>query len=312
MARKPRLHVTGGLYHVILRGNARQDIFFNAQDRRVFYELMAEGVQRFGYRVHAFCLMTNHLHLALQCSEQPLSIGMQNLAFRYTRHVNARRGRVGHLFEGRFKAYLVDQDRYGLALVRYIHLNPVRARMVQKPGAYAYSSHRAYLAQEHLPWLSTDWVLGQFGARAGFARRAFARFIEQGKSEGHSDVYYGGQADSRVVGEEDFVKGVLKSKVKSAKRPTLARIVTHVCKECALSKVALLAEGRRRAPAQARALVAWLAVKTKASSLAAVAEYLGRDISTVSHALACLDERSRSSAAFANALDRHIYAISQA
>jgi REP element-mobilizing transposase RayT len=101
MARKPRLHVPGGLYHVILRGNARQDIFFSPQDRRFFYELLQDGVSRFGYRIHAFCLMTNHVHLALQTGDQILSAGMQNLSFRYTRYANSRLQRVGHLFQGR-------------------------------------------------------------------------------------------------------------------------------------------------------------------------------------------------------------------
>ncbi|MEO8009412.1 MAG: transposase, partial [Betaproteobacteria bacterium] len=167
MARKPRLHVPGGLYHVILRGNARQDVFFTSGDRHFFYELLSEGVARFGYRVHAFCLMSNHLHLALQVSDRELSEGMQNLSFRYTRYLNTRRRQVGHVFQGRFKAFLVDQDRYGLALVRYIHLNPVRAKMVRTAGAYAWSSQRAYLGEQDLPWLTTHWVLGQFGERLG-------------------------------------------------------------------------------------------------------------------------------------------------
>ena len=134
MARKPRLHLPGGLYHVILRGNARQDVFLTPSDRAYFYALLAEGVVRFGYRVHAFCLMSNHLHLALQAGDSALSAGMQNLSFRYTRYLNARLGRVGHVFQGRFKAYLVDQDRYGLALVRYLHLNSVRAGLVNSRG----------------------------------------------------------------------------------------------------------------------------------------------------------------------------------
>ena len=158
MARKPRLHVPGGLYHVILRGNARQDVFFTAGDRNYFYELLAEGVTRFGYRVHAFCLMSNHVHLALQVGDRELSAGMQNLSFRYTRYLNARRKQVGHVFQGRFKAFLVNQDRYGLALVRYLHLNPVRAKVVRTAGAYAWSSHRAYLGEEDLPWLTMEWV----------------------------------------------------------------------------------------------------------------------------------------------------------
>ncbi len=312
MARKPRLHVPGGLYHVILRGNARQAIFFSPHDRLYFYELMAEGGTRFGYAVHAFCLMTNHLHLALQAGDQPLSAGMQNLAFRYTRHVNARRKRAGHLFEGRFKAFLVDRDRYGLALVRYIHLNPVRARMVRQPAAYVYSSHRAYLGDEALPWLTTDWVLGQFGVRLGTARARYARFIEEGKTEGHNDTFYGGKTDSRVVGEEDFVKTILKPKPARRRTPSINEIVTHVCRRYRLSEKQLLAAGRARLPAEARALIAWLALKARAASLTTLAQTFGRDISTLSHALSRLDHRAQHSKAFARTLDRHLYAISQA
>lgn len=312
MARKPRLHVPGGFYHVILRGNARQDIFLAPQDRHAFYELMAEGVARFGYRVHAFCLMTNHLHLALQAGEKSLSAGMQNLSFRYTRYLNARLKRGGHLFEGRFKAYLVDQDRYGLALVRYIHMNPVRARMVKQPAAYAYSSHRTYLGGEFLPWLTTDWVLGQFGARASSARLRYARFVNDGKAEGHNETFYGGQADSRVVGEEDFVKAIIKPKPARRWAPSISELTSYVCRSYGLTQKALLAAGRARRPAEARALIAWLALKTQAAPLTVLAQTFGRDISTLSHALSRIEERSRKSTAFAKALSRHHYAISQA
>lgn len=312
MARKPRLHVPGGLYHVILRGNARQAIFFSPQDRHHFYELLADGVARFGYRVHAFCLMTNHLHLALQAGEQPLSAAMQNLAFRYTRHINVRRKRAGHLFEGRFKAYLVDRDRYGLALVRYIHLNPLRARMVKQPSAYAYSSHRAYLGDEVLPWLTTDWVLGQFAPRVNLARSRYLRFIDAGKAEGHNETFYGGHADARVIGEEDFVRTILKSRPVHRRAPSMEKILAHVCRNYRLQETTLLAPGRARLPADARALVAWLALKTKAATLTALAQQFGRDISTVSHAFSRIEERSRQSATFARALNKHIYAISQA
>lgn len=312
MARKPRLHVPGGLYHVILRGNARQDIFFSAQDRARFYELLAEGVSRFDYRVHAFCLMTNHLHLALQAGEQSLSVGMQNLAFRYTRHINARRKRAGHLFEGRFKAFLVDRDRYGLALVRYIHLNPVRARMVSQPAAYAYSSHHAYLGRDALPWLTTDWVLGQFGSRINLARSRYTRFIHEGSTEGHNETFYGGHADSRVVGEEDFVKMILKTKPVRQRTLPMKEVVAYVCRQYGLSEKTLLAAGRSRLPAAARALTAWLALKTQTASLTTLAQTFGRDISTLSHALSRLEVRSRKSAAFAKALNKHLYAINQA
>ncbi len=312
MARKPRLHVSGGLYHVILRGNARQDVFFSPADRRYFYDLLAEGVERFGYRVHAFCLMTNHLHLALQAGELPLSVGLQNLAFRYTRYLNARLERAGHLFGGRFKAFLVDQDRYALALVRYIHLNPVRAGMVKTPLAYTYSSHRAYLGQEKLPWLTTDWVLGQFGSRSGAARPRYARFVNDAIAEGHSEVFYGGQADARIVGEEDFVKTVLKSKVKRTRPPALEDLLTYASARHQLTEKELFAPGRARKPAEARALICWLAVKTQAATLTKLADTFNRDISTLSHAASRLDARSRHDSAFANMLNQHLNAINQA
>jgi REP element-mobilizing transposase RayT len=109
MARKPRLHYPGAFYHVILRGNFRQDTFL---------------VERYRYRIHAFCLMSNHVHLAIQVGVVPLSRIMQNFCFRYTRWLNQQQERVGHLFQGRYKAVLLDADSYLLELTRYIHLNP--------------------------------------------------------------------------------------------------------------------------------------------------------------------------------------------
>lgn len=312
MARKPRIHVPGGLYHVILRGNAQEDVFLSPADRYFFYELLAEGVARFSYRVHAFCLMTNHVHLALQAGDSALSAGMQNLSFRYTRYLNARLGRVGHVFQGRFKAFLVDQDGYGLALARYIHLNPVRSGMVRAPAAYRWSSHRAYLGQEVLPWLTTDWVLGQFAMRMAAARTRFATFVDEASSEGHSEVFYGGKSDSRVVGEEDFVKKVLPGKARAPKPPSLSAIVEHVCRSASLSEATLKAPGKARAEAKARALVGWLALKSKAATLTRVADHFHRELSTLSHAVSALEERSRNSESLANALNQHLYAICQA
>ncbi len=288
MARKPRLHIPGALYHVILRGNAQADIFFGQQDRFAFYDLLAEGVRRFGYRVHAFCLMTNHVHLALQAGDESLSRGMQNLGFRYTRHVNAGRKRAGHLFEGRYKAFLVDQDSYGLELVRYLHLNPVRSGMVGDAADYPWSAHRAYLGQESLAWLTTDWVLGQFGSTVGIARRRYARFVADGASQGHRADLYGGEHDSRVVGQEDFVARSVSVEILGTRPPTLAALMNLVCKDSALTPTQLAAAGRTRAPARARAAVAWLCIRTGAGTLVEIAATTGRDASTLSHGMAAL------------------------
>lgn len=160
-----------------MRGNGGQRIFFSDQDRCRLLLLLQEGIHRFGHRIHGFCLMDNHLHLAIQVAEVPLAKIMQNLAFCYTRWINLRQRRIGHLFQGRYKAILVDRDAYLLELVRYIHLNPVRAGLVAEPRRYAWSGHRAYLGDEVLPWLTTDWILGQFSAKGHTRRPAEARAV---------------------------------------------------------------------------------------------------------------------------------------
>jgi REP element-mobilizing transposase RayT len=312
MARKPRLHVPGALYHVILRGNARQDIFFTPADRTACYELLAEGVRRFGYRVHAFCLMTNHMHLALQAGEESLSRGMQNLAFRHTRHVNAARKRVGHLFEGRYKAFLVDEDRYGLQLVRYIHLNPVRAGMTARVDDYPWSGHRAYLDQESLPWLTTEWVLGQFGSAAGIARRRYARFVADGAEEPHRDDLYGGDRDPRVVGEEDFIARTVPAEVQRPRPPTLAAIVALVCRDGELTPEQLVAPGRARKPARARTAAAWLALRTGAATLVELGALTGRDASTFSHGVTALEAAAERDPAVRAWLEELRYSVIQA
>ncbi len=162
MARKPRIHLPGGFYHVVLRGNGGQDIFFSAEDRNHFFLLMQRGISRYGHRVHGFCCMTNHVHLLIQVADEPLSKIMQNLSFRYTRWINKHQKRMCHLFQGRFKAILIDADEHLLELIRYIHLNPVRAGLVKQVDDYVWSSHHAYMGKETLPWLTTDWVYGYF------------------------------------------------------------------------------------------------------------------------------------------------------
>ena len=180
MARKPRLHVEGGLYHVMLRGNGGQDLFFEPSDRHFFYGLIEEGVARFGYRLHGFCLMTNHVHLIVQVGAIALARPMQNLAFRYSRRINWRQRRRGHLFQGRYTALLVEAESHLLELVRYVHLNPVRAGLVAVPEDYPWSGHNAYLGEERLAWLTTDWVLARFAGRRATARSRYRAFLREG------------------------------------------------------------------------------------------------------------------------------------
>lgn len=143
MPRPPRLHVPGGCYHVILRGNHREPLFGSPADRTALNEIVASVIERFDARVHAFCWMTNHLHALLQIADRPLNQIMQRIAMRYSRHRHKVLRTTGHLFERRYKARLVDVDAYFLTLLRYFHLNPVRAGIVSDPGDYPWTSHRA-------------------------------------------------------------------------------------------------------------------------------------------------------------------------
>lgn len=159
MGRRLRLHFPGACYHVIVRGNNRERLFVEDQDRLGFLALMAEGVQRFGHEVHAYCLMPNHVHLAIQVGTISLSKIVHNLSFRFARRMNKRLGRSGHFFERRYRAGLVQTDRSLLNVVRYVHRNPVEAGLVADPDAYRWSSHGAYMGREAPSWLTTELIL---------------------------------------------------------------------------------------------------------------------------------------------------------
>ncbi len=286
MARKPRLHYPGALYHVILRGNGGQDIFFDAEDRCRFFLLVQEGIERYGHRVLAFCLMTNHIHLAVQVGNIPLSRIMQNLSFRYTRWINRRRGRTGHLFQGRYKAILVDADPHFLELIAYIHLNPVRAGITATPEDYPWSSHRAYLGADSVSWLCSDYALGQFSQDVNQSRRQFAEFVAERIPEGHREEFYGkGSMDPRVIGEDRFVEDVLgQADSLFGNKPSLDEVLEGVAKIYHLEGGEISAAGKRRRFSEARGLAAWAVLELTDATLTELAVRLGRDVSTLSTA----------------------------
>jgi putative transposase len=295
MARKPRVHYPGALYHVTLRGNAGQTIFFDDRDRARFYLLLQEGTERFRHRIHAFCLMSNHVHLAIQVADLPLSRIIQNLSFRYTKWVNWRQSRSGHLFQGRYKAVLVDADPYLLELARYIHLNPVRAGLVKEPEEHPWSGHRCYLGLEVIPWLTTDWVLSQFSEKESSARRAYGRFIQDGKKEGYRKEYHvGSGTDSRMLGDDQFIGRVLeKGERRSRHRVSLDRIIREVCKSFSLEERELLTSGRDHRLSRVRGMAAWLVMECGIGTLGDLSRRMGRDITTLSSAAKRLQIRSK-------------------
>ena len=181
MARPLRIEFAGALYHLTARGDRREPIYENDEDRHSFLSILGTVVGDFNWVCHAYCLMVNHYHLLVETPEGNLAKGMRQLNGLYTQWSNRRHHRVGHLFQGRYKAILVDKDAYLLELCRYIVLNPVRARMVKRPRQWPWSSHRAMLGMQDAPkWLSVAALLAQFGRGFTLARQRYERFVAQG------------------------------------------------------------------------------------------------------------------------------------
>ena len=179
MARPLRLEYPGSLWHVTARGNARQAIFLDDRDRRHFLKLLGICVRRFDWILPAYVLMPNHVHLLIELRCETLSRGMQWLNSTYCQSFNHRHDRVGHLFQGRFKAFLIEKETYFLEVLRYVVLNPVRARMVRRPESYSWSSHGAVIGEAAAPeWLAVDDVLAQFGPERDIARARYRHFVD--------------------------------------------------------------------------------------------------------------------------------------
>ena len=206
MARPLRIEFPGAVYHITSRGNERKAVFRDDQDRKIFLDTLADVTLRYNWLCHAYCLMDNHYHLLIDTPDGNLSIGMRQLNGVYTQGFNKRHDRVGHLFQGRFKAVLVQKDNHLLEACRYVVLNPVRAKRVQKPEGWVWSSYGATagLAKPH-PCLVTNWVLSQFGSKRKTAQASYRRFIRDGIGAG--SIWKSARARS-VLGEETFIKSL--------------------------------------------------------------------------------------------------------
>lgn len=208
MARPLRIEYAGALYHVTSRGDRREDIYEDDEDREVFLEVLSHCVERFNWLVHAYCLMSNHYHLLIETPDANLSAGMRQLNGVYTQRYNRRHGEVGHLFQGRFKSILVDRDSYLLEVARYIVLNPVRAKMVNDTVDWAWSSYAATAGIEpHPEWLCTDWLLGVFSNSRKNAHATYRDFVRAGVGLPPIHKQVVGQM---YLGDENFINAAKK------------------------------------------------------------------------------------------------------
>jgi putative transposase len=241
MARPLRIAYPGAYYHVTSRGNEQKDVFKSRRDREKFLEYLASATERYGAVIHAYCLMSNHYHLLMETPEGNLSQIMRHINGAYTTYFNIKRKRAGHLFQGRFKSILVEADEYAVELSRYIHLNPVRVGMAEKPGEYPWSSFLSYIGQSKVPaWLKTDFILEYFGQNSADASKKYRVFVEELIGTEYDSPLLAA-IGTAVLGSTEFVETVMETHIgkreqsrdlpslrQLAFRPTLEAIITAV------------------------------------------------------------------------------------
>jgi REP element-mobilizing transposase RayT len=256
MARPLRVEFANALYHITSRGNGRQEIFHDDHDNRKFLELLGRTIERYHWVCHTFCLMVNHYHLIIETPEANLSKGMHHLNANYCQAHHKKYGTVGHLFQGRFKAIVVDRENYLLELARYVVLNPVRAGLTARPEEWSWSSYRSTAGlpistsmpvsaqsvpplQTSLPsldeasFLSTDWLLAQFGPNETAARKRYRDFVAVGIGQNspwpqlQAQIFLGKDtfidAIKETIPEKTAVREIPKQQ-RYAKRPSLEEI----------------------------------------------------------------------------------------
>jgi len=282
VARLPRLHVPGGYYHVTMRGNHRQPIFFREEDRDLMGTVFAETIHKYAARVHAYCWMTNHLHALIQVSTTPLGRVIRGIASRFARTVQLRFSTTGHLFERRYHAVLVDADRRMLAVVRYIHLNPVRAGIVPDATSYPWSSHDIYLGRRTCPWVTTDFALSMLSRDPSQALVNYMKLIDSSEpcQWGHG-LLATNRRQPEILGDDQFVTRVTSQRDNGNLTLSLHGLVLECSKRFGIEARRLTAPGNGRRYARARVWIAHEAIARSTASVAAVGRHLGRSESAI-------------------------------
>ncbi len=207
MARPLRIEYEGAVYHVTSRGNRRKPIFKDEDDQKLLLATLENVNKRYNWHCHAYCLMNNHYHLIIETPDGNLSKGMRQLNGVYTQMFNKRHKKTGHIFQGRYKAILIQKDSHLLEACRYVVLNPVRAKIVQKSQDWQWSSYRSTvgLDKPH-SCLTTQWILGQYSKRKRQAERKYSEFIEAGIG---GKVIWKDVRGQCILGEEEFTEGLM-------------------------------------------------------------------------------------------------------
>ena len=284
MARPLRIQLAGGVYHVTSRGDGRDDIYLSDDDRDAWLEVFGQACERFHWVCHAWCQMTNHYHILIETPDANLAQGMRQLNGLYTQRFNRAHGRIGHVFQGRYKAIFVERDSYLQELARYVVLNPLRANMVNRLEEWTWSSYPATCGQTAPPaWLQTDWILGQFGSHRAEAIAGYVAFIHAGArlpsvwTKLQGEIYLGSSAFVQKMQAQVEQKPALGEIPIAQRRPLtqpLAQFEAHYPRQEAMARAYL--SGRH--------------------SMAAIALHFGVHYSTVSRAVKKHEEKRGMSA----------------
>ena len=286
MAHPLRIEHPGAYYHVINRGNNQEEIFKNDRDREKFLQYLEKASERFSIVFHTYCLMSNHFHLLVETPEPNLSVAMQWINVSYAIYFNRKQGRQGHLFQGRFRAILVDADEYLKHLSRYIHLNPVRAKMVSAPEEYKWSSYSAFIGKIKAPqFLEINWLLSNFGKSKKQAKKNYKDFV------GGVDIKTVENPNRRVtegfiLGDSDFVSWIKDNFLSGRKdekeipqlkklkpRVPLETVLKAVCAEFGCNDEQIKTKGRKKN--KAREVAIYLARDVTGISCKDLGEYFG-------------------------------------
>ncbi|MFZ3136090.1 MAG: transposase [Thermodesulfovibrionales bacterium] len=274
MARPLRIEYDGAVYHVTSRGNARKPIYKEDEDRRMFLEVLHRANTRYNWLCHAYCLMNNHYHLIIETPDGNLSHGMRQLNGVYTQLFNKRHNRVGHIFQGRYNAILIQKESHLLEASRYVVLNPVRAKAVKDPDEWKWSSYRGTAGKEKPhPCLTKDWILGQFGSKRRQSEKKYREFVMAGIGEERIWKDVKGQS---ILGEDEFIERFLNHVKGYEEEKEIPKSQRYIGRP-GLAKLLKGAKRRKEKSKKAKE-----AVEKYGYSQKEVADYLGIHYSTVS------------------------------
>jgi putative transposase len=290
MARKPRIEYPGAFFHIIVRGNNRENIFLNSTDYFRYLQKLGYFCEEGDTTLYAYCLMPNHIHLLVEMGKVSLSKVLQRFHTWYTLYFNRRYDRVGHLFQGRYKAILCDRDAYLLELVRYIHLNPLRAGLVEVLEDYPWSSHRIYIGVDKSEAIDPSFVLGQLSRDPSAAKKSYKSFVMEAISQGRRQDLYK-VSDQRILGNEAFHKQVFQrhrgEEGEFVGMPTVhfeLDELEEIMEEAMGVEYGLLRSGVRLGT-RMRRIFCYVARTYGAHKAKDVAAYIGKDLATVTHAV---------------------------